>query len=66
MTLEVTGDNEDACSPGRAHLEYLNKHMEAWSPAMLEMMDSRGDFPSHSHNITKWYAVVRLVYYQPV
>ena len=57
ITLEVTGD-EDACSPGHAHLESPNKHMEVWSLPMLEMMDSKRDFPSQAHAITKWYVYV--------
>ena len=61
MTLEVTGDNEEACSPSRAHPRGQKKEMEAWSPPMLDMMDSNGDFPSHAHNITKWFVYV-LIY----
>ena len=59
MTLVVTGDSDKAPSPGKADVRRVDERTGAWSPAMLEMMDSRGDFPSsEAHNITKWWDYV--------
>lgn len=48
MKLEVSGE-----SASSAH-QPDERRKEAWTSAMFEMMDSRGDFPPRSHPISRW------------
>ncbi len=57
MTLVVAGDTDTVASPTTAEgrsLDGSDDMRKAWSPAMMEMMDGKRDFPSDAHNITKW------------
>jgi len=55
MTLVVSRDSETTPSPSATDTRQLDDKMGAWSPVMVDMMDSRRDFPSDGHNITKWW-----------
>lgn len=48
MKLEVSWESDPE---SHSHQDELKK---MWTTSMCDMMDSRGDFPSRSHPISRW------------